>query len=156
MWFPLGCCCCCCRERGFLRTSVLSSDPDGRCSLEEGATHNGPRGCRLFFLSLGNHNGCVVVSLGSQLQEAQTVASWPQRAWYWSVYAGIHRIRLCKLKIYKLSKQPSRPASHHRASWSASGSFFISSISRYVASEACTKQSYMFWWHLQIFDFLDK
>lgn len=42
------------------------------------ATHNG---CEVTacFLTLGNHNGCIVVSPGSQGQEAQTVASWPQR-----------------------------------------------------------------------------
>lgn len=56
------------------------------------ATHNG---CEVAtcLLTLDNHNGCIVVSLGSQVQGAQTVASWPQRVWYWSVYPAVHRIR---------------------------------------------------------------
>lgn len=60
-------------------------------AVSEKATH---KGCEVaaWFLTLENHNGCIIVSLGSPLKEAESVTSWPQRSWYWSVYPESHRI----------------------------------------------------------------
>lgn len=138
---------------------VLSSDRDGRCNLKQSSKRTGHTqrlwGCRMLFDPEKTHSGCIVVSLGSQLQEAQTVASWPQRAWYWSVYPEVHRIRSGSWRFTNSLKQPSRPAFHHWPHGQRQSSF-VSSISQYVVSEAYRKQRCMFWWHLQIFDFFAK
>lgn len=48
-------------------------------AVSEKATH---KGCEVaaWFLTLENHNGCIIVSLGSPLKEAESVTSWPQRS----------------------------------------------------------------------------